>query len=127
MNRYIISSKEWKNIESPLIRLDPAISKFVYEKGLPILHNTRCWPNREIRWNYQIERLIEIYCEKDEISWTLHVSAYDYQNSKRLRRDNYILKAVRFDELEIQLGEKLNEAYKLVCSWKKEDLNEFDI
>lgn len=74
--------------------------KFVSEKGLPKPHNTSRWPNREIRWMYQIERLIEVYLEGDEKTWTLHICAYDYQNSKRLRKKKDILKAISFEEMD---------------------------
>ena len=49
---------------------------------------------------YQIERLIEVYLEGDEKTWTLHICAYDYQNSKRLRKKKDILKAISFEEMD---------------------------
>ena len=125
-NNKIYSQNKWKQITAPLEKIDPILSHFISEKGLPILHNTRSWPNREIRWLYQIERLIEIYLEDDEKTWTLWVCAYNYQNSKRLRKSKVILKSISIEEMEDKLWDKLNEAYDLVCSWDNDALTEVD-
>ncbi len=127
VNNNHISSEKWNRISSPLKIIDPIIYKFVCEKGLPILHNSRSWPNREIRWMYQIERLIEVYLENDEKTWTLWVCAYNYQNSIRLRKKRDILTAISIEEMEAKLADKLEEAYDLVCSWDKGILTEVDL
>ena len=114
------SPQEWKRITEPLEQLDAKIAAFVNEKRLPLQHNNRSWPNREIRWLYQIERLIEIYLEDDkEMTWTLWICAYDYANSVRLRKQETIHKAVSIDALDEQLEESLALAYEKVCSWDK--------
>ncbi|MDH3609627.1 MAG: hypothetical protein OEQ24_10355 [Gammaproteobacteria bacterium] len=114
------SPQEWKRITEPLEQLDAKIAAFVNEKRLPLQHNNRSWPNREIRWLYQIERLIEIYLEDDkEMTWTLWICAYDYANSVRLRKQETIHKAVSIDVLNEQLEASLALAYEKVCSWNK--------
>ena len=122
------SPQEWERISKPLERLDDKLYAFVADKGLPLQHNNRSWPNREIRWLYQIERLIEIYLEDDkEMTWTLWICAYQYANSIRLRKQKTILKAVSIDELYVDLEDSLELAYEKVCSWNKDMLSEVSI
>lgn len=84
------SPQEWERITKPLEILDDKLYEFVANKGLPLQLNNRSWPNREIRWLYQIERLIEIYLEDDkEMTWTLWIFAYQYANSIILKKRNY--------------------------------------
>ena len=101
---------------------------FANEKGLPLQHNNRSWPNREFRWLYQIERLIEIYLDDDKnMTWTLWICAYEYRNSIRLRKKETILKSVSIDEMDEKLEDSLEFAYEKVCSWNKNSLSEVDL
>ena len=117
------SPKEWERISSPLEKLDSILEKFANEKGLPLAANTKNWPDREFRWTFQIERLIQIYLEDDkELTWTLWACAYQFRNSINMTKKKCLLKGVSIEEMQANLPEKLEEAYELVLGWNSGDL-----
>ncbi len=119
------SPQAWQRITEPLERIDAKLEKFANEKDLPLGKITKNWPNREFRWTYQIERLIEIYLEDEkELTWSLWICAYQYANSLQLTKKKIILKGISIEELNMQLENALEDAYKKVMSWSKGSLSE---
>ena len=93
-NGYQGTKEGWQRIAEPLERLDKKLEQFASDKGLPFAVNTKNWPNREYRWLYKIDRLIEIFLESEEsLTYTLWICAYDYENGARLRKREIIFTA----------------------------------
>ena len=122
-NGYQGSPKEWVRISSPLEKIDYILEEFANKYKLPLSVNTNNSPNRELKWTFQIERIIQIYLEdENELTWSLRICANQFRNSINMSKNKIILKGVSIEVLQNELSSALEEAYDTVINWNSDVL-----
>ena len=117
------SREDWQSLIAPLEVLDPMLKIFAASHSVKIERNERNWPDRTIRWDSPISRLIQIYLDGDnEGKWCLWICASEDREDGRFWKRRTLKKSVPIAELESGLDDLLSEAWDEVSSWSADDL-----
>ncbi len=123
-NGYQGTKEEWDLITAPLKRLDGTLVSFANKYNLELVKNHKNSPGRHFRWGCPVSRLIEIYGHgggKYE-RWNFGVIAYEDRPEGRYWKKSTVKKSISIEELEKELPKLIYQAYDLVTSWTREDL-----
>jgi hypothetical protein len=117
------SKADWLRVEAPLLRVDPMLQTFVAEHGLSLSKNYHDWPERSLKWNTGIERLIQLYLEDSHrVTFNLWLCASQDRSGARYWRREFLLKDTKLDDVVGRLPSLLEDAYSTVNSWTTDGL-----
>jgi hypothetical protein len=121
-NGFVGSAAEWDRQEAPLREIDDMLDEFASSHGISVTRNDR-WPERSLRWENGVSRLIQIYLEDDQLlTWNLWLCAYQDRGSRRYWRREMLIKAQPMGELKQSLPALLLEGHRKLQSWAADDL-----
>lgn len=114
---------EWKRLETPLLEITPSLEAFAGRHEMAATRNHHAWPERSLRWGTDPARLIQIYLEDEErLTWNLWLCASQDRGGRRFWKQAYLRRGVPMAELSPAIDGLLDEALRLVSSWRLEDL-----
>jgi hypothetical protein len=117
------SKADWLRVEAPLVRVDPILQTFVAEHRLSLSKNYHDWPERSLKWNTDMERLIQIYLEDSHhVTFNLWLCASQDRSGARYWRREFLLKDTKLDDIVGHLPSLLESAYSMVNLWTTDSL-----
>lgn len=117
------SDEDWKRLERPLRDIDPLVEAFAKRHKIALSRNYHNWPERSLRWGADPERVIQIYLEDaDRLTWNLWLCASQDRGLQRFWKNQFLCHNVAMGELNPVMEQLLDEALRIVSSWRTEDL-----
>jgi hypothetical protein len=117
------SDIEWRRIEAPLLQLDPVLQQFADSHNLILSRNYHNEPERSVRWDNGVQRLIQLCLEdSDRLTLNLWLCAFQDRGGARYWRREHLVKAKSLSEFSERLPSLLDEAYAIVNSWTADSL-----
>ena len=116
--------KEWEEMEAPLMEIDTVLRNYASQNNMQFSKNYHGIPERSLVWVKDgVRRLIQIFMSDDKkrtFNWWLCAS--EDRGKKRFWKNEFLKKEVNFDEIKNNLDNLLEEGYRLLESWQKNDL-----
>jgi hypothetical protein len=122
-NGYQGPETEWNRLEAPLRDIDPPIEAFAKRHNMALTRNYHSWPERSLRWGGDPERVIQVYLDDaDRLTWSLWLCASQDRGHQRFWKKQFLRRNVQMTEIRPVIVELIEEALRIVNSWRVEDL-----
>ena len=114
------SQDEWKHMEAPLLEIDHILTVFGKRYGMKLSKNYHDWPERSLVWGGDVRHLIQIYLENEKtMTWNVWLCASQDRATGRFWKNQFLRRAVPFQEIHNVLEQLLEEARNIVTAWSE--------
>ena len=122
-NGFFGPQDEWKRMEAPLLEIDEVLTVFGKRHEMRLSKNYHDWPERSLVWGGDVRCLIQIYLENEKMmTWNVWLCASQDRATGRYWKNQFLRRAVQFQEIRSNLEQLLEEARSIVTSWSERNL-----
>lgn len=117
------SEDEWKRMEAPLLEIDQPLLTYATQYSMKLSKNYHGWPERSLVWGDGVRRLIQIYLQDEKsMTWNVWLCASQNRGKKRFWKNQFLKRAVPFQEIRDNLQILLAQARAMLSTWAERDL-----